>query len=387
MGRNARNGTSRAIELKIIAGAGWTNTVIRRPLTATLLLMMLAAAIGVPTVRAQSASGDVRGTVVEQAGGPLAGVDIVVTNTATGMERRGMTTADGLFSVLGLPAGTYDVTATLDGFAQQRQEGVHIFVGQTVLSRLQLRRAALRETISLAPAPPTVEPLRSDVSSVITSFEIDHLPLSSRNVLDSSCWRLASRATSAQVDSRNPQHGAGGRHRQHQQRLRSALRAGRTGPNVSVQSRRDPRHARANPGGACGAGWHWRRIRQHSDAFRVQCVHWAAERALSGYSPGRRPNGARTRPAKRASSGSPVRRNRGRPDCAQSSLLPCELRRTSRKRRACGFYQSSGRHPAGCADRSWRPPVSAALHPTGGERGTRTCFWQGPITGLPMRIA
>ena len=349
--------------------------------------MMLAAAIGAPTVRAQSASGDVRGTVVEQAGGPLAGVDIVVTNTATGMERRGMTTADGLFSVLGLPAGTYDVTATLDGFAQQRQEGVHIFVGQTVLSRLQLRRAALRETISLAPAPPTVEPLRSDVSSVITSFEIDHLPLSSRNVLD---LVLLAPGVTGDIS-------AGGQH----ETLNTVLvdgtdntnsvfgqPFGRAGPGPTYQFSRDAIHdmhvrigaAPAEQGGTGGA-FVSIATRSGSNAFTGRLNGLYRDTALAGGptapEPGR-PNGPLQAHQFGGTAGGPIARNR------HFFLVSYDGLREKDERAV--FLNLPDDTP---------PDALTAVAAAGlgglasNWRRTRhqDVFLKGPITGLPMRIA
>ena len=177
MGRKARNGAMAAIEPGIIAGAT-ARTTLRR---AAVLLMVLANAL--PIV-AQSATGDIRGAAVEQLGGPLVGVSIVVTNTATGVARRTTTNSEGLFSVAGLEPGTYEVAGTLEGFAAGRQEGIHIAVGQAIVSRIELRKALLPETITLTPSPPALERLRTDVGDVITTAEIDNLPLVGRDVLD-----------------------------------------------------------------------------------------------------------------------------------------------------------------------------------------------------------
>jgi outer membrane receptor protein involved in Fe transport len=178
MGRKARNGARAAIEPGIIAAArGRTATWLRLAVLALTFLSPSGAG-------AQSATGDIYGVVVDQLGGPLVGVSVVVTNTGTGVARRTTTNGKGLFSVTGLAPGSYEVAGSLEGFAAGRQEGIRLLVGQAVASRIELRRALLDETLTLTPAPPALEPLRTEASDTIAPAEIDFLPLAGRDVLD-----------------------------------------------------------------------------------------------------------------------------------------------------------------------------------------------------------
>jgi hypothetical protein len=154
-------------------------SIARAGLSAAALLVSMPA-----SSPAQSATGDIQGIVMEQAAGPLAGVSISVTNTGTAAFRVVTSGPDGRFAVPGLPAGTYDVLAMLEGFAAQRQERVTVRVGQTVVSNLELRRAVLPETLTLAEAPSNLEPRHSDASFRIDPIEVEHLPLAERNALD-----------------------------------------------------------------------------------------------------------------------------------------------------------------------------------------------------------
>ena len=151
----------------------------REIIAAASVALLLAA-----HVPAQTASGDVRGVVVEQAGGRLAGVAIVVVDEAAGVERRTRSDAAGRFVFAGLEPGTYQIRARLDGFAETRQDGVRVRAGETVRADLELRRAPAPETLTQSPPAAANEPLRPDATARLDGAEIDLLPLPSRRALD-----------------------------------------------------------------------------------------------------------------------------------------------------------------------------------------------------------
>jgi outer membrane receptor protein involved in Fe transport len=155
-------------------------------LTSTRIGALLLCLLGpfVATAHAQSATGEVQGTVVDQSGAVLPGVTITIINTATGATRETVTDADGLFTVPGLPVGPYEVTAALQGFATRRQPEVRVQVGQTITLRLELGVAALAETITVASTAPVVETTRSQVSTVVNSTAVANLPTNGRNFID-----------------------------------------------------------------------------------------------------------------------------------------------------------------------------------------------------------
>ena len=84
--------------------------------------LLWLVAISAARAHAQSATGEVQGTVVDQSGAVLPGVAITNTNTATGATRETVTDASGLFAFPGLPVGPYELTAALQGFAPRRQQ-------------------------------------------------------------------------------------------------------------------------------------------------------------------------------------------------------------------------------------------------------------------------
>src|SRR2546428_3455462 len=91
-----------------------------------------AALMFARTAAAQSVTGSIQGTVVDQSGGVLPGVTATVTNTATGVMRATVTDTTGTFRAELLPVGTYDLSADLPGFTSRKQPGIDVTVGSTI---------------------------------------------------------------------------------------------------------------------------------------------------------------------------------------------------------------------------------------------------------------
>ena len=88
----------------------------------------LTTAVALPApVAAQQITSGVEGTVTDDAGSPVAGASVVVTDTRTGQSRTLTTGPEGQFRVDSLiTGGPYTVTATADGFEGQSVENVFI---------------------------------------------------------------------------------------------------------------------------------------------------------------------------------------------------------------------------------------------------------------------
>src|SRR5689334_19029150 len=89
------------------------------PHRSVCILLVLALAIFVllpAAARAQSATGDLEGLIVDQQSSMLPGVTVTITSTATGTKRSIVTDEHGLFRAPLLPVGDYDLTAELNGF-------------------------------------------------------------------------------------------------------------------------------------------------------------------------------------------------------------------------------------------------------------------------------
>jgi iron complex outermembrane receptor protein len=109
-------------------------------LTAALMLFCLA-----PSTAAQPL-GEVVGSIVDQTGAPLAGVQMTIRAVAARTTASGAT---GDFTFPDLPQGDYEVSAELSGFQPERR-AVRVQAGERVTMSFTLRLAILEETIVTA---------------------------------------------------------------------------------------------------------------------------------------------------------------------------------------------------------------------------------------------
>src|ERR1700686_1206420 len=99
------------------------------------LLVILCLALGAQTPDTAT----IHGQVVDQSRAGIPGVQVTARNILTNLERTAQTDASGKFAIAGLPvAGSYDITAAKEGFAEARLSNATLAGGTTADVTLQL---------------------------------------------------------------------------------------------------------------------------------------------------------------------------------------------------------------------------------------------------------
>src|ERR1700730_15126249 len=83
------------------------------------------------TTCAQVESSSLTGTVTDQQGKRIPHAKVRATQVATGLQRETETTSQGNYGLVDLPAGTYSIQISKDGFSIFKAERVKQIVGQT----------------------------------------------------------------------------------------------------------------------------------------------------------------------------------------------------------------------------------------------------------------
>src|SRR5438874_266011 len=109
------------------------------------------------SARAQFDSAQVSGVVQDTTGGVLPGVDVTLTNTGTGQERRTVTNEAGVYAFPNTPVGTYTVTAALTGFKGVSQTGVQVNAGVNIRVDVGLAVGAVSETVRVEGASAVID--------------------------------------------------------------------------------------------------------------------------------------------------------------------------------------------------------------------------------------
>ena len=145
-----------------------------------LLFVLLASGI----VSGQASTAQISGTVRDESGGVLPGVDVTVTQTDTGFSRSAVTDQNGAYALTNLPIGPYRLQAMLSGFRVYEQTGIVLQVGSNPEIPVTLTIGALSETVSVEAAAPLVETRSTSIGQVIENERIEELPLNGRNAAD-----------------------------------------------------------------------------------------------------------------------------------------------------------------------------------------------------------
>jgi hypothetical protein len=138
-----------------------------------------AIALGLSAVSAFAQTGSIEGTVNDDQGLALPGVTTTARNTATGFTRSATSDSSGAYRLQALPVGTYEVKADLTGFAgRSRQVIVNIDTTSTIDFKMAV--AGQTEEVTVTAEAPLIDVKETGVGEVITSTQIQNLPLNGR---------------------------------------------------------------------------------------------------------------------------------------------------------------------------------------------------------------
>lgn len=142
-----------------------------------IVFLTTPAIVGV----AQTTQGGIVGTVRDEKGAEIAGAKITVTNDATGLQREMATSGNGMFRILSLPSGNYDVKGEASGFATSVVKGVDVGVDQVRTLDLVLRVGAKAEVVEVQSEASLTQTESSRVGQIIDNRKVEDLPLNGRD--------------------------------------------------------------------------------------------------------------------------------------------------------------------------------------------------------------
>ncbi|MFN0110868.1 MAG: TonB-dependent receptor domain-containing protein [Blastocatellia bacterium] len=132
---------------------------------------------------AQAPVGTVSGSVTDQSGAVIRNAAITIRNKATNIERQVRSDEEGNFSAAALPAGQYEVKATVDGFRTHLQE-VTVNIGSISRVELKLEVGQKTEIVTVeGSGAAQVNTESHSIDGVITRQKIQELPLNGRSFL------------------------------------------------------------------------------------------------------------------------------------------------------------------------------------------------------------
>src|SRR2546428_7457865 len=153
------------------------------PSTSKVLTAFLICLFLCPTAFSQGTA-QISGTVRDQSGAVLPGVEINATQTATGAKRAVVSDETGSYTLTNLPIGPYMVEASLPGFKSYVQSGIVLQVGSNPVVPIVLNVGQVAEQVEVKADAALVEVRSTGVGQMIDNQRVLQLPLNGRNATE-----------------------------------------------------------------------------------------------------------------------------------------------------------------------------------------------------------
>src|ERR1700675_1459587 len=151
--------------------------------TLCVLFAALFVVAGSANVWAQ-ATAQISGTVKDQTGAVLPGVEVTATQTDTATARTAVTNETGSYVLPNLPIGPYRLEAVLPGFRSFVQSGIVLEVDSNPVVHIVLQAAQVSEAVEVQGNAALVETRNAGIGQVVENTRILELPLNGRQAVD-----------------------------------------------------------------------------------------------------------------------------------------------------------------------------------------------------------
>ena len=142
-----------------------------------VLSLFLAASLA----SAQTTQGGITGTIRDEKGAEISAATVRVVSVGTGLTREATTAGNGLYHVVGLPTGAYEVTVQAQGFATSKATDVQVGVDQIRTLDFTLRVGARSETVNVESTAELTQTESSKLGEIIDNRKVVDLPLNGRD--------------------------------------------------------------------------------------------------------------------------------------------------------------------------------------------------------------
>ncbi len=145
---------------------------------AVLAVVCLATAW---TASAQTITGAFTGTLTDSSGAVLPNVRVTATNTATNVTFDGVTNSSGLYNLLFLPVGEYNLSAELTGFKKAQLGPFRLEVNQIARVDVKMEVGDASQSVNVDAAAPVLQTESTQTGNSLGTSQLTSLPLNGRN--------------------------------------------------------------------------------------------------------------------------------------------------------------------------------------------------------------
>ncbi|MCR4396793.1 MAG: carboxypeptidase-like regulatory domain-containing protein, partial [Candidatus Saccharicenans sp.] len=114
--------------------------------TTFLTLWLLSAGLALGQITPE---GMITGKVLDDQGNPLPGVNVEATSTRLVGKATAVTDANGIYRLMALPSGYYEIVFSLPGFKKLVRKDVYLALSQNLVLNVALEPAAIEEEVTV----------------------------------------------------------------------------------------------------------------------------------------------------------------------------------------------------------------------------------------------
>ena len=148
------------------------------------LLAIFLLSANVALGQAQANAADLQGTVTDSTGAVVPNATVTARNPAKNITRNATTNDQGLYRIVAVPPGDYEVTVEAPSFKKAVLTKVTVTVGQRADIDVTLEPGAISEVVTVSGATSDiVETSKTAVATTIDQQRINNLPINERNYI------------------------------------------------------------------------------------------------------------------------------------------------------------------------------------------------------------
>ena len=139
---------------------------------------------GTAALHAQSGLGQITGNVRDVSGSVIAGAAVRARDIGTNVQSQTVTSSDGIYNILSLAPGEYQVTVEKQGFDASITDKVIVSVGQTTTIDAGLKVGSISTKVEVNASAAMLTTSSSDVATTVERSLVANLPFTERNSLE-----------------------------------------------------------------------------------------------------------------------------------------------------------------------------------------------------------
>jgi hypothetical protein len=149
-----------------------------------VLVATLALVLNVSAAWGQEVTATITGTVSDPSGAAIAGATVTAKEVSRGTVSTATTNEVGIYRILQLPVGTYDLRVEKQGFQTALIPAFTLVLNQTARVDVSMKVGQVTQTVEVTSGAPVLKTETTQVDTIINAATNEAIPLATRNYVE-----------------------------------------------------------------------------------------------------------------------------------------------------------------------------------------------------------